>query len=403
MNILIACEDLRVGGAQAFVLSLGRELKEMHEQNVYIYSQYSNNIDDSLINRIYPEAIILSPKVFGDLMIRKLDSLMRKMKIDFSLRNKIVVKNMQKTIHRFGIDLVHSNMFKSDDLFARALKNISIPFVITMHGNYEEFFMNFQTGKGEVILNYYQKVNRILQRIQGLVYLSEKNKRIFDTGYFREQYNTLDIEIKKIYNGFRMIKTSNSFDGRKQLGIPENHTVFGMVARGIPEKGWESAIKAFQTVNSQKLTSLILVGSSPYLDQLKGKYCSDKDIYFVGHSDNPFFWIKSFDVGLLPTTFKSESLPTSIIEYLSCGLPVIATDIGEISNMLTYDGKIAGKIIKINGEVQLSDLSNAMNKLMRNKGKRINYVNIAKNASNRFSLKECATKYMEIYSNIDNR
>jgi glycosyltransferase involved in cell wall biosynthesis len=402
MKILIACEDLRIGGAQKFALSLAKGLQEALRYNIFIYSQYSDYIDYSLVKRIYPEAKIISPNIPGDFLIRKLDSLIRKMKIDFSLRNIIVIQNIQKTIRRFSIHQVHSNMFKSDYLFARALKNSSSAFIITMHGNYEEFFYNQQKGEGEIILNYNQKVIRVLERVGGLAYLTEKNLKIFNSIEFHEYFKTLDIEIRKIYNGFKFPRTSNLFDGRRQLNIPQDHTVFGMVSRGIPEKGWETAINAFQVVNSQKRASLILVGSSGYLDELNEKYSNDKSIYFIGYSNDPLFWTSSFDVGLLPTTFKSESLPTIIIEYLFCGKPVISTDIGEISQMITTDGKKAGFVLPLDTEekVNSDEIAEYMRAYLENHQLLEEHSSLARKAFSKFEMDRCVHKYSTLYSRV---
>ena len=401
-NILIACEDFRVGGAQAFTLSLAKGLQESYKYNVYIYSLYSDLIDYSFINRIFPKAIILSPEISGDFLIRKLDSLFRKINIDFSLRNKIVIQNIQKTVRRYNIDLVHSNMFKSDFLFARALENDSSKFVITMHGNYEEFFYNQHTGKGEIILNYNNKVISVLERVEGLAYLTEKNLEIFNAKEFNKYFNSLNIKIKKIYNGFRIPKNSKLNNGRRQLNIPNNHTVFGMVSRGIPEKGWETAINAFQVVNFQNKASLILVGSSPYLDKLNQKYSDDKNIHFIGYSNDPIFWTSSFDVGLLPTTFKSESLPTIIIEYLFCGKPVISTDIGEISKMVTMDGKKAGFVLSLDSEekVNSEEIVECMNLYLENHQLLEKHSSLATKAFSKFKIEKCVDEYSIIYSYI---
>ena len=399
MNILIACEDLRVGGAQAFTLSLAKEFQKTCKNNVYIYSLFSDFVDYSFINRFFPNAIILSPKIYGDLLIRKLDSILRKIKIDYSFRNKIVIQNIQKTIRSYDIDLVHSNMFKSDYLFSRALKKISSSFVITMHGNYEEFFYNQKNDIGEIILNYNQKVICVLKRVEGLAYLTEKNLKIFNNKEFHEYFISSNIKIRKIYNGFSIPKISKSYNGRRQLNIPNDHTVFGMVSRGIPEKGWETAISAFQLVNFQKKASLILVGGSPYLDKLYEKYSDDKNIHFIGYSNDPIFWTNSFDVGLLPTTFKSESLPTIIIEYLFCGKPVISTDIGEISQMITIDGKKAGFVLSLDSEerVNSQEIVDCMKIYLNNHQLLEKHSSLAKKAFSKFKMQKCVDEYSTLY------
>ena len=150
-------------------------------------------------------------------------------------------------------------------------------------------------------------------------------------------------------------------------------------------------------MDDNKNAALILVGDSSYLDTLKGGFSQQENIHFVGYSSNPLEWIDCFDVGLLPTVY-GESLPTSIIEYLSCGKPVISTDIGEIRQMLTLGAEKAGEILKVKDkQVNTKELTKAMENLHRNKKKRARFAKTAKVLSARFSMGKCRDSYLELY------
>ena len=395
MNILIACEDLRVGGAQVFCLNLGKALGKNH--NVYLYSQYRDYVDSELVRCHYPNARIIAPNIPWDKGVRKLDRLLYKLNIDWSLREHFVVRHMRNTINHLNVQLVHSNMFKSDYFFCKAMKNCPVPLVITMHGNYETFLDNIREAKGERILNYMQKVGDTVKRIDALVYLTDKNLRVLSELDSNTMQLSTSFVRRKIYNGFSHNSTKSVFDGRQKLGISGHHTLFGLVARGIPEKGWESAIRALLAMDDNKNAALILVGDSSYLDTLKGGFSQQENIHFVGYSSNPLEWIDCFDVGLLPTVY-GESLPTSIIEYLSCGKPVISTDIGEIRQMLTLGAEKAGEILTVKDkQVNTKELTKAMENLHRNKKKRARFAKTAKVLSARFSMGKCRDSYLELY------
>ncbi len=89
-------------------------------------------------------------------------------------------------------------------------------------------------------------------------------------------------------------------------------------------------------------------------------------IHFVGHATDPNFWIEAFNVGLLPTYFPGESLPNSVIEYLSLGKPVIATKIGGILEMLTFEDRQAGCTVDLTstGVGNISQLAEAMTRYL---------------------------------------
>ena len=66
----------------------------------------------------------------------------------------------------------------------------------------------------------------------------------------------------------------------------------------------------------------------------------------MGMSKDPLLVICSSDVGLLPSRFVSESIPSTVIEYLACSKPVISTTIGSIPDMITLKGQKAGVLIR---------------------------------------------------------
>ena len=52
----------------------------------------------------------------------------------------------------------------------------------------------------------------------------------------------------------------------------------------------------------------------------------------------------------------SESLPSTIIEYLACGIPVVTTDNGAIAEMVAVDGRDAGLVLPLHGILSFESL-----------------------------------------------
>ena len=200
---------------------------------------------------------------------------------------------------------------------------------------------------------------------------------------------------------------SSGKDKRQSLGISRDALVFGMVARGIAEKGWIEAVEAFKIVLAKvkKDVHFILVGSGPCLSELETSLPTHVStrVHLTGFSSQPGDWISCFDVGLLPSYFPGESLPSSVMEYLSCGIPVIATDIGEIKKMVTTDnGLLAGHIIALHetGKPNVEELAGVMLAYVNSQNEIDEKSRLAANAFHKFDIVECVNAYESFFNQV---
>jgi glycosyltransferase involved in cell wall biosynthesis len=347
MKILIAIEDLRTGGAQVFGMRLAQALHERGHE-VWLYSHYPTYTNHALVQQVAPGVPVLGFDGGGvpglEWLSRKVQGLLRRWGKPFPLREQLVERHLRQTLQALGVQLINSHMIKSDYVAAAAatMARPKVPLVITMHGCYEDFL--HKTTEPEVTL----KSRVALQQAAAVVYLTQKNLEIFSVPGVRAFEN---IPHAQIYNGFEgKFSAADRLPSRAQLGIGEHDIVFGMVARGIAEKGWQYALDSFAQLSpTYPNAHLVLVGSSDYLSSLQAANINPQ-VHFVGFAPNPIDWVRLFDVGLLPSYFASESLPNSIAEYLFCGAPVVATRIGEIPQMLEVPGQgLAGVLIEQNG------------------------------------------------------
>jgi glycosyltransferase involved in cell wall biosynthesis len=106
---------------------------------------------------------------------------------------------------------------------------------------------------------------------------------------------------------------------------------------------------------------------------------------------------------LLPSYFPGESLPSAVMEYLACGIPVITTNVGEIKNMLkTPDGLTAGSIVELNSYCKPSatDLANAMMTYVDNPCQLAHKSKLAKSAFRKFDIRHCSSHYETFFEQI---
>lgn len=105
------------------------------------------------------------------------------------------------------------------------------------------------------------------------------------------------------------------------------------------DKGVEVLIRAFEKILLKtKDIRLVIVGDGPdkkYLFNLCKSLNLEADVTFTGFLENPFPYIKSFDIFVLPSLHEGFNL--SILEALYCDKVVIGSKIGGIPEALVYD------------------------------------------------------------------
>ena len=405
MNILVAVEELRFGGAQTFALRFAQALHEAGH-NVWLYSMYANLTEAELVHRLAPNVPVLAYKPMlpvVDKFMQRADGWLERRQRHRSLRRQAVKAHLRRMLRQHRIEVVSSNTFKSDELMAEVLETNfpAVPLVVTMHGDYEQFWEFYQAGKQYVLPNYPARLQRTLARVTAVAYLADQNLRVLEPA-ITPATQTAHLTRRRIYNGMEgRYSSERARFSRAALGIEPSAFVVGMVARGVPEKGWEPLIVAYQQLKagSVRPTHLILVGSSQFLSSLQEKYRADTTIHFLGFVNNPVDCVDVFDVGVLASSLR-ESLPNSIAEYLFCGKSVISTDIGEIQRMLTTDeGQEAGLLISFpeHGLANAQELYQAMYRYATNEPMLKQHQQFARLAFAKFNMARCVQAYTDLY------
>lgn len=126
---------------------------------------------------------------------------------------------------------------------------------------------------------------------------------------------------------------------RQELGLAENDFAVLMVGIIRHVKGHDVALSAFQILNRQNSQAkLILAGDGPMQDHIK-KLARDLGIagsvQFLGFRNDVADLMRAADVLLL--TSRSEGVPQSVTQALSLGLPVVATDVGGVRELIEHE------------------------------------------------------------------
>lgn len=132
---------------------------------------------------------------------------------------------------------------------------------------------------------------------------------------------------------------------REWLGVPEDIPVVGSVGNLNPSKGHEHLIEAAALVRrSHPDTRFRIVGApgkahATYAARLRervGQLQLDREdaLTFVGSVSRVADLVPAFDVLALTSVTRSEGMPTVILEAMACGLPVVATDVAAVKELV---------------------------------------------------------------------
>jgi glycosyltransferase involved in cell wall biosynthesis len=147
---------------------------------------------------------------------------------------------------------------------------------------------------------------------------------------------------------------SNGVDSTPQVGPAirvGDGVVVGSTGRLVWEKGYENLIQALALVPG---ATAVIVGEGPErgrLEKLARELGVAERLVFTGWKDDVSPYLRGFDVFALAS--RAEGLPLAVLEAMEVGLPVVATDVGSVSEAVTSGS--TGLLVPPNDTAALAD------------------------------------------------
>lgn len=142
---------------------------------------------------------------------------------------------------------------------------------------------------------------------------------------------------------------------RSSLGVKPETVLVGTVGRLHPVKGFDVLVEAM--VHPKLVsTHLLIVGDGEQAHSLKmlSEKCNVRDrVHFAGHQDHIAPWYSSMDMYV--NSSHSEGMSQSIVEAMSVGLPIVATDVGDARFMVNGSDTYCGAVCPANDSNQLGE------------------------------------------------
>ena len=272
--------------------------------------------------------------------------------IPYAIPQVSSLKTFWKAIKSNDLIHVHGHPYLSSVLAAKIAKRQSKPLVLTQHNTFIEYN------------NIWDTVEKLNDLAVGKLVLKEADKIIVVSNATRDYVLSLGAEPKKIevlHNGvdlnrFRPIPKVK-IAMREKLGISKDARVVLTVRRLVYKNGIDTLIgSAGITIKKNPKIVFVVVGKGPDFKEVTEKIAQlgiQKNFRltgFVSDEELPSYY-NIADVFALPSK-SGEGLPLVALEAMACGLPVIATNVGGTSEVLSED---YGKLVPPNAPDYLAE------------------------------------------------
>ena len=233
-----------------------------------------------------------------------------------------------------NIDVVHTTFHSENILFWVLKKTSGVPYVVTLHGSDAVYF-------DEVPAPHRRFAARVIRGASAVVAVSEQVKEAARLSFGPQ------LQVVRIYNGI------NADDVRKisravtpPFELPDRYVVGIGALRQV--KGYDLLLRAWAEIGSKfSDVSVVIVGDGP--DRARYERMSME----LGVADR-VVWLGWLDhdaaLGVLARALtyvmpsRSEGLPYSLLEAGACGVPVIATGVGGIPEVV--ENGVSGWLVR---------------------------------------------------------
>lgn len=308
-----------IGGASVHLLELAKGLNERHHQTKIVVG--GNGL---LLERARALGIVIEP----------LKNLVRQISI---MRDISAYFELKKVISDYKPDLVHLHSSKAGFIGRLACASLNVPCIFTAHG------WSFTEGISSIKRSLFLLLERMASKMaKKIITVSDYDRKLaLSNRVSSEKY------LVTVHNGVSDKRLENNC-------VNHNGVVrFIMVARFEEQKDQRRLLLALSRIKDLDW-KLQFVGDGPNLIEIKS-LCQElhllERVAFPGACYDIAERLNQSDVFVLLSNW--EGLPLTILEAMSAGLPIIASDVGGVNE--TID-KNCGVLIPSGDDFLLIDM-----------------------------------------------
>ena len=362
MRVLHVIARLNVGGTARYITQLANELPK-------------HGIE-TLVATGYVQGAEIEDESASSIKLVRIKSLGRSIN---PIKDHLAHRQLQAVIKEFKPDIIHSHTFKAG-FIVRARKQ-SVPVIHTFHGHLLDD-PEFSGFKASVIAAVEKR-------------LAKKTSKLVSVGQ-RVADELLELHVGEkaqyisIAPGVKELSITPRTDAMKNLGITDDgRPIIGWIARVT---GVKNPMRVLEVARAIPNAHFLIAGGGDLLDEVRA--AAPTNVTVLG-------WARAEDLlgvsDIVLSTSENEGMPVALIEAQLAGKPVVATDVGGVSEVIANHE--TGLITNRNA----GSIAAAVNSLILDTQKRSQMCSVAASrARELFSIDQMINAHVRLYKSLMN-
>lgn len=216
-------------------------------------------------------------------------------------------------------DIIHVHLTYSIILGSLAAKLAGLPVVATIHNVQSNRWENLEIF---ALRNWVAVILGVGYEVSKVYRSKLKNKR------FETVVNTVTMP--------ELITPQKRKEMRSYFGIDDNQVLIVAIGRLSEQKGYDDLLDAMLILKNNKIRArLLIVGDGELYDHLTARITEldlDEIVILTGSRNDVIEILAASDIFVNSSHW--EGLPVALLEAMAAGLPVVATNVGDIPNVV---------------------------------------------------------------------
>jgi glycosyltransferase involved in cell wall biosynthesis len=232
------------------------------------------------------------------------------------IKDHLARKKLEKIIREIKPDIIHTHTFKAG--YVIRMKKQSVPVIHTFHGHLLDD-PEFSGFKSKIIVELERKFAKSSAKLVTV------GRRVADE--LLEQKIGHRAQFVNIPPGVVPVNVTPKAQALANLSLEDNGApIVGWIARVT---GVKNPMRALEVADALPDTRFVIAGGGDLLEQVKAAASSNVSV--VGWADAADLFGAA---DIILSTSENEGMPVALIEAQLAGKPVVATDVGSVSEVI---------------------------------------------------------------------